>query len=161
MFTDHIAKLPNLIVLCITPIWLNGKRPVSLCVDIDSVAAALTYQFKNPKRLATLRNPETRSFGDLRGFVQGFSHSQPYRPILRSGYPRTPTESGPPLPSQLFQLMTPGSRTLERPMAKSIVGAALFRSTILMLAGAPCAHGRLDSGGGERTGAFLRKDVSG
>ena len=46
MFTDHIAKLPDLIVLCITPIWLNGKRPVSLCVDIDSVAAALTYQFK-------------------------------------------------------------------------------------------------------------------
>src|ERR1700754_3842445 len=30
--------------------------------------------------------------------------------------------------------MTPGSRTLERPMAKSIAGAALFRSTISTLA---------------------------
>ena len=35
MFADHIAKLSKLIVLCIPPIWLNGKRPISFCMDMD------------------------------------------------------------------------------------------------------------------------------
>ena len=68
MFTDHIAKLPNLVVLCVMAIWLNGKRPVNLRVYKNSVAAALTYQRKTQcaeQRLKIAKGNRSTAFQDL------------------------------------------------------------------------------------------------
>ena len=81
MFKDHIAKLPNLIVLCITPIWLNGKRPVSLCVDIDSVAAALTHQFETQSAQQRFEIPKRDRSATFLDLFKGFctpSHTDRY-----------------------------------------------------------------------------------
>ena len=72
MFTDHIAKLPNLIVLCVLAIWLNGKRPTRPCVEINSMAAALTYQRKAQCAEQCLKIPEGDCSPALKNLIEGF-----------------------------------------------------------------------------------------
>jgi hypothetical protein len=72
VFTDHIAKLPNLIVLCVLAIWLNGKRPTRPCVEINPVAAALTYQCKAQRAEQCLKIPERDRSAALKDLIEGF-----------------------------------------------------------------------------------------
>jgi hypothetical protein len=72
VFTDHIAKLPNLIVLCVLAIWLNGKRPTRPCVEINSVAAALTHQCKAQRAEQCLKIPERDRSAALKDLIERF-----------------------------------------------------------------------------------------
>jgi hypothetical protein len=68
MFADHIAKLPNLVVLCIMVIRLNRKRPINLWVDINSMAAPLAYQGKTQRteqRFKIAEGNRSAAFKDL------------------------------------------------------------------------------------------------
>jgi hypothetical protein len=72
MFTDHIAKLPNLVVLCVLAIWLNGKRPTRPCVEINPVAAALTDQYKAQRAEQCLKIPEGNRSAALKDLIEVF-----------------------------------------------------------------------------------------
>jgi hypothetical protein len=72
VFADHIAKLPDLIVLCVMAIGLNGKRPTRPCVEINSMAAALTYQRKAQCAKQCLKIPEGDRLPPLKNLIEGF-----------------------------------------------------------------------------------------
>jgi hypothetical protein len=72
VFADHIAKLPNLIVLCVLAIRLNRKRPTRLCVEINSVATALTYKCKAQRTEQGLKIPEGDRSAALKDLIEGF-----------------------------------------------------------------------------------------
>lgn len=72
MFADHIAKLPDLIVFCVLAVGLNGKRPPHSRVEINSVAAALTYQCKAQRAEQCLKIPEGDRSPALKNLIEGF-----------------------------------------------------------------------------------------
>ena len=72
MFTDHIAKLPNLVVLCIAVIWLNGKRPVYLCMDVNSVTAALAHQRKAQRAEQRFKIAEGNRSAAFKDLIESF-----------------------------------------------------------------------------------------
>lgn len=72
MFKDHIPKLPNLIVFCILAIGLNRKRSTRPRVEIDSVAAALTYQCKAQRAEQCLKVAEGNRSASVKNLTEGF-----------------------------------------------------------------------------------------
>jgi hypothetical protein len=72
MFTDHIPKLPNLIVLSVLAIRLNGKRPPRPCVEVNSVAAALTHQCKTQRAEQYFKIAEGDCSASLKYLIEGF-----------------------------------------------------------------------------------------
>jgi hypothetical protein len=72
VFANHIAKLPDLIVLCVLAVGLNGKRPTRPCVEINSMAAALTYQRKAQCAEQCLKIPEGDCSPALKNLIKGF-----------------------------------------------------------------------------------------
>ena len=72
MFADHIAKLSNLIVLCIMASGLNGKRPVSLWMDKNSMAATLTYQRKTQRAEQCFKIAEGNRLAAFKDLVKRF-----------------------------------------------------------------------------------------
>jgi hypothetical protein len=72
VFADHIAKLPDLIVLCVLAVGLNGKRPTRPCVEVNSMAAALTYQHKPQCAEQCLKIPEGDCSPALKNLIERF-----------------------------------------------------------------------------------------
>ena len=72
MSTDHIAKLSDLVVLCVAAIRLNGKRPTDLCMDVNSVTSALAYQRKTQFAEQRFKIPERDHSATCQNLFKGF-----------------------------------------------------------------------------------------
>jgi hypothetical protein len=67
VFADHIAKLPDLMVLCVLAVGLNGERS-----EINSMAAAPTYQHKPQCAEQCLKIPEGDCSPALKNLIERF-----------------------------------------------------------------------------------------
>ena len=72
MLMDHIAKLSNLVVLCVVAIRLNGERPIDLCMDVNSVTPALAYQRKTQFAEQCFKIPERDRSVTCQNLFKGF-----------------------------------------------------------------------------------------